>query len=211
MRMLMQIRQKRWRKLFMLCGLFLVTACHSATSSIEKTDACLGYPDAQKSLYVLPYETGATYQVFQGNCAPPNAPWTHYAKDRHAYDFAMPIGAKIVAARAGTVAFIREQFTDQQHAQEEGNALVILHDDNTVALYGHLTHNGALVELGQRVEQGELIALSGDSGETGNVPHLHFQVYACPDFDVCESMPMTFRNAFPNPGRLMQGEKYTAE
>ncbi|GAK53605.1 peptidase M23B [Candidatus Moduliflexus flocculans] len=195
----------------MLSCLLLLTACHSATSSLEETETCVGYPDAQTSAYLLPYETGASYRVFQGNCAPPKAPWTHYAKARYAYDVEMPIGAKIVAARAGTVVFIREQFTDRQHAQEQGNALVVLHDDNTVALYGHLTQNGALAELGQRVEQGETIALSGNSGQSGNVPHLHFQVNACPDFDACESVPVTFRNARPNPGRLIQGERYTAE
>ena len=204
-------RHCQYKRRYLLCvmGVFLLTACHSATS-VENTGSCIGYSDSDTSQYILPYEMGAAYEVIQGNCAPKRAPWTHYEQERHAYDFGMPIGTKILASRAGTVIFVREQFTDNDHKQEQGNAVVVLHDDNTVALYGHMTQNGVLVELGQQVEQGEIIALSGNSGQSP-VPHLHFQVNACPDFDACESLPITFRNALPNPGRLIQGEHYTAE
>lgn len=85
--------------------------------------------------------------------------------------------------------------------------MVILHENNTVALYSHMMHQGVLPELGQHVEQGKVIALSGNSGRSP-VPHLHFQVKACPDFDICESIPVTFRNAIPNPGRLLKDAVY---
>ena len=75
--------------------------------------------------------------------------------------------------------FVREEFTDNQHGADQGNAVVILHADNTVALYGHMTQNGVLVEPGEQVTQGDVLALSGNSGQSP-VPHLHFQVNACP-------------------------------
>ena len=48
----------------------------------------------------------------------------------------------------------------------------------TYAVYGHLTHGGSKVEVGDTVTQGQLIALSGNSGMSRG-PHLHFAVKRC--------------------------------
>jgi murein DD-endopeptidase MepM/ murein hydrolase activator NlpD len=57
------------------------------------------------------------------------------------------------------------------------NAVVIKHDDGTQAIYGHLRHNGALVQPGDTVRQGQLIAYSGSTGYSA-FPHLHFSVWS---------------------------------
>ena len=46
------------------------------------------------------------------------------------------------------------------------NLIVIQHDDGTTLLYGHLTHDGAAVSVGERVVQGELLGHSGNTGNT---------------------------------------------
>ena len=53
----------------------------------------------------------------------------------------------------------------------------IEHPDGTVAFYAHLMQESVVVGVGQQVARGELIALSGNSGATGGLPHLHFGVY----------------------------------
>ena len=198
-------------KILLLPFLIVIISCATNSSPGEsvEVDICENYSDWQESEYILPYEPGSAYAVIQGNCAPKSITWAHYDNNRYAYDFGMPIGTPILAVRAGRVIFVRENFTDDQHEQEQGNALVVQHEDNTIALYGHMTQNGVLVGLGDHVEQGDVIALSGNSGMSP-VPHLHLQVNDCADFNVCESVPVTFRNARPNNGRLLKDETYEA-
>lgn len=171
------------------------------------------YPDWETSPYVLPYPVGTSHKVLQGNCTPSwvdswnshqePAPWAY------AYDFEMPMGAPITAARGGTVFYVLESLPDDYW--DKANVLIIEHSDGTFSAYAHLTQWGSLVEEGQQVAQGERIALAGMSGNT-DTPHLHFQVSPCPDMDSasCRSLRVTFRNTKSNPKGLERGEIYEA-
>ncbi|MBF0378400.1 MAG: M23 family metallopeptidase [Desulfamplus sp.] len=192
-----------------VCNISPLIGC-SGIRNIDQNKLCSNYPNFQSSQYILPYVTGDAYPVIQGNCSPEEYPWTHYGNLRFAYDFGMPIGTTIIAVRAGTVVFVRDNFTDNDHGKNQGNAIVILHEDGTYSLYAHITNKGSKVRVGQVVKQGETIALSGNSGETPT-PHLHFQLNVCGDFTKCDSMPVSFRNARPSTNRLEQGVVYTAE
>jgi len=56
--------------------------------------------------------------------------------------------------------------------------LRIVHADESVGVYGHLAHNGALAKVGDTVEEGQHIGFSGNSGASSG-PHLHFHVMIC--------------------------------
>ncbi|UCD51731.1 MAG: M23 family metallopeptidase [Phycisphaerales bacterium] len=150
------------------------------------------FDDPAGSPYVLPYPVGASYRLAQSYCYPYGG-----HRDQLAYDFDMPIGSDVVAARAGVVRRVREDLPDTGDSREAGqhNNILIEHDDGTVAFYGHLKQNGVAVEVGQRVAQGQRLAASGNSGNTLGEPHLHFGVYqswpATEGFDVA----VNFRNA----------------
>jgi len=125
--------------------------------------------------YTLPFPIGKKYQIIQGF----NGRKSHnYPRSRYAIDFNMEIGDTICAARGGIVVGVRENYDkggNSRKFQPYSNKVVIYHSDGTFSHYAHLKQNGALVDLGQRVEQGQPIALSGNTGYSSG-PHLHFVV-----------------------------------
>ncbi|MFL5553659.1 MAG: M23 family metallopeptidase [Gemmatimonadaceae bacterium] len=162
----------------------------------------------------MPYPTGTSYGVIQGNCSPPGN--GHRGANRYAYDFGMPVGSVITAVRAGTVVDVEESHTDGQIAAIGlDNYLVIRHTDGSTALYGHLTHDGASVGIGDVVAQGQVVALSGNTGNTAGIPHLHLSIQACDPVVLgtaaCPSRPLTFSNTDANPGGLINGQVYRAD
>src|SRR5258708_7789415 len=56
-------------------------------------------------IYKLPYPGGSAFDVCQGNN---HAGWTHVGLGAYAWDFCMPSGTPVVAARAGTVLAVRQ-------------------------------------------------------------------------------------------------------
>ncbi len=122
----------------------------------------------------------------------------------------MPIGTTVTAARAGVVADVRIKFRDGQDGEGESNWVKIRHADGTIAAYSHLTERGALVNIGDRVVAGQPIGLSGNTGNTGRLPHLHFHLGPCAEPVDCGTLPVTFRNTDPNPEGLEGKRHYLA-
>lgn len=126
--------------------------------------------------YRLPYPDGLGFfisQAFGGEM------FTHHGPDSaHAIDFVMPEGTLVLAARGGRVIKVVQHFTtggqDAWH-MDKANQVQVLHDDGTIALYVHLAPYSALVQVGDRVQTGSLLARSGNTGYSSG-PHLHFAV-----------------------------------
>ena len=81
-------------------------------------------------------------------------------------DVAAPIGSPIRAPLDGTV-------IDSGPASGFGLWVRVRHADGTITLYGHIDRT--LVQVGQRVSAGEIIAEVGNRGRSTG-PHLHFEV-----------------------------------
>jgi murein DD-endopeptidase MepM/ murein hydrolase activator NlpD len=135
------------------------------------------------SQYKLPYPAGVTYQVTQGN----GGSFSHTnLYNFHAYDFGMAQGNQVVAARGGTVKSLYEGSNEggctsyyQNNWYKFTNYVVIDHGDGTSSLYAHLKFNSVVVNVGEKVSQGQKIAESGATGHVCNA-HLHFSVQATP-------------------------------
>ena len=129
--------------------------------------------DDTSYVYALPYKEGKTYRVIQGY-------FSHFShKERAALDFNMKRGSTITAAREGVVIRVKEDGTHgglNKKYRSEGNNIVIQHADGTKAGYWHLQKDGALINVGDTVKKGQVIALSGKTGYA-IVPHLHFLVW----------------------------------
>ena len=186
------------------------------------------YQSANNSLYILPYQINQTYLMSQGNCG-----WiTHKPKcasitangvikscgdGRYSYDFDIPVGDKIVAARRGVVYDFQDKFSNSDRDYGQENYVTIMHEDGTAAVYLHLSPNGVLVDKGESVTQGQIIAIAGSSGYTGGHPHLHFGVLTPPfdncnaaDSSGCKTIPVVFTNAEPLDKPLIEGNSYKA-
>jgi murein DD-endopeptidase MepM/ murein hydrolase activator NlpD len=119
------------------------------------------------------------------------------------------IGTVPIASRAGTVTRITDTFEDNTGVPGEENVVGITHDDGSQALYFHLAESGAMVAMGQVVRQGDVIALSGNSGNSTK-PHLHFLVVGPPGTAGVGTLPITFNNTDPHPNGLVAGLTYPA-
>jgi murein DD-endopeptidase MepM/ murein hydrolase activator NlpD len=140
------------------------------------------------ALYLLPWEHGQKHGVGQGYFGS----YTH--QKIRALDFDMPLGTKLCAARDGRVVAVREDSdrggADPKFARDS-NYIDILHADGSWATYAHLKKGGALVRFGQRVQAGEVIGLSGATGQAAG-PHLHFSVQKASFGPESETLPTSF-------------------
>ena len=127
------------------------------------------------AIYQLPFEKNQSFFVSQGF----NGATSHKdEQNRYAVDFSMPIGTKILASRTGTIVDIHQDFYEnglQKEYQRKANSIRILHDDGSMAVYAHLKSDRVFVYIGDRVNAGDLIAESGNTGFSSG-PHLHFAV-----------------------------------
>ncbi|MEQ9424887.1 MAG: M23 family metallopeptidase [Cyclobacteriaceae bacterium] len=82
-------------------------------------------------------------------------------------DMVVPIGTPVQSTADGIVVEI--EVNDKGH----GLYIIVKHDNNFETMYANLKE--AKVKVGQDVEEGQLIALSGNSGKSTG-PHLHYEV-----------------------------------
>mgnify|MGYP001362503966 CR=1 FL=1 len=117
-------------------------------------------------------------------------------QNEYAIDIAVPIGTPVHAARGGIIMDVSNDFYDNglsPEYAERANAIRILHDDGTMAVYAHLELESAQYPIGARVETGTMIAHSGNTGySTG--PHLHFVIQQNIGFEL-RSIPFSFYTA----------------
>jgi murein DD-endopeptidase MepM/ murein hydrolase activator NlpD len=140
--------------------------------------AVIGEPAAVHDdtvIYAWPFPPSAKARLSQG----PNGPTHRDRFSRHAIDLAVPEGTPVLAARAGVVVFLENRYfesgLDFDKFLSRSNQVRILHDDGSMGSYGHLYPDSIDLEPGQRVEVGEQIGLSGNTGYSSG-PHLHFVV-----------------------------------
>jgi len=123
-------------------------------------------------IYTLPFQIKKKVFLIQAY----DSKMSH--KGEKALDFKVKKGTKICAAREGIVIAARED-SDKGGLEDanlsDGNYVSIKHGDGSVAHYWHLLKDGVMVNIGDTVQVGQVIGLSGNTGYSA-FPHLHFEV-----------------------------------
>lgn len=156
------------------------------------------YPPSQGSAYKLPWKNGGRRFVTQGN----KSFTSHRDFHEFAWDFYMPNGTEILAAREGRVVEVEDKWDG---IGLKSNFLTIEHADGTRAVYAHIRHKAAFVKMGELVQQGQAITFSGMVGQT-IYPHVHFYVL---NKEGTGSMPISFSDI--SGGIPFAGRFYTSE
>jgi murein DD-endopeptidase MepM/ murein hydrolase activator NlpD len=159
-------------------------------------------------LYAFPYASENAYRILQGY----GSRFSHRDREEFAIDFDMPIGTAVHAARTGVVARIEESHSKgcwDDDCGQYANFIVVLHSDGTTGEYYHLNKDGALVDVGDRIERGQKIALSGNTGHT-TMPHLHFAVYRAVAWGRTQSIEVRFEGANGIIDRPRRGGRHQA-
>lgn len=107
-----------------------------------------------------------------------------YGPGHHDYpatDIFAPMGTPVVAVTSGVVEYVSRRDNwdpDVDHPATRGGRSVAFIGDDGVRYYGsHLSKVAPGIAPGVRVEAGDVLGLTGDSGNArGLTPHLHFGV-----------------------------------
>ncbi|MEC8738640.1 MAG: peptidoglycan DD-metalloendopeptidase family protein [Bacteroidota bacterium] len=88
--------------------------------------------------------------------------------EHYGVDLVGKINSPVKAIARGTVVFAG-------WTPDKGHVLVLQHNSNFVSVYKH--NSTKLKKEGNFVQQGETIAINGNSGELSTGPHLHFELW----------------------------------
>jgi len=131
-------------------GVRVSTASTAPRTTIVRGSDAPVYP----GYYMLPISGGRKTQGLHGY---------------NAVDYAVPTGSSLVAAADGEVVIAKTTGWNGGYALY----IVISHYNGSQTVYGHLS--AVYVVPGQRVVKGQLIGLTGNTGNSTG-PHLHFEI-----------------------------------
>jgi murein DD-endopeptidase MepM/ murein hydrolase activator NlpD len=83
-------------------------------------------------------------------------------------DFVVKTGTPVYVSANGFIIFAN-------YTVKDGNMIIVSHPGNYISVYKHCS--SLLKKERDTVVQGELIALSGNTGEITTGPHLHFEIW----------------------------------
>jgi urea transporter len=96
------------------------------------------------------------------------------------YCFNKPVLAAADGIVQEVICHIDDNIIGQVNLEQNwGNTIVIKHAEYLFTKVSHLKKNSTKVKVGDKVKQGDIIGLCGNSGRSPE-PHLHFQVQATP-------------------------------
>ena len=133
----------------------------------------------------------------------------------YAYDFRMEssgkettleefevFGKEVLAPANGIIIQIIDGSIDVLPGERDrsvgvGNAIIIDHQNEEYSLLCHFKHNSIKVKVGNKVKQGDVIGLCGNTGNSQQ-PHIHFNLQDNPLMHRAKALPAQFTKILVN-------------
>lgn len=129
--------------------------------------------EKSKNRYLRPFPEGTNLKSFSYDSPAHKDPF------RGAIDFLVPLGTQALAPLGGKVIAVydfSERYGDDKKYAKDVNYITIKHGNGEFSQVLHLEKGSAKVRVGDKVKEGQAIAISGNSGWMTE-PHLHFFVF----------------------------------
>ena len=143
-----------------------------------------------------------SYPLYAGTWYYPSDPWDTQLYEHIGADYSGPIGAPIVAPSRSIVLYANDPYASDQYGPSLGwprggaNTIELLTQVNKTTYAVSFFHlaKGILVSPGDIVEQGQIIAYSGASGNVTG-PHLHIELVNLGSMSITEAQARFAKNA----------------
>ena len=105
-------------------------------------------------------------------------------------------GKELIAPCDGEIVLVVDGIKDNKPGElnpmyAPGNSVIIQTDKNEYLFFAHFKQNTIKVKQGQKVKQGELLGLCGNSGNSSE-PHLHFHIQNVEDMNIATGVKCYF-------------------
>jgi len=169
--------------------------------NIENQNQIINFPSRLGSVSKIiepiqvefPFVKNKEYKIIQGN----NTNYTHNSKySKFAIDFNLKTNDTICSATDGFVVGVIDAYEFGGKGSQWrpfSNFITVYNSTSGIFFqYAHLVKNGSLVKLGDKIEAGQAIALSGNTGQSDG-EHLHFNCLKPVNTNAgLESIPIEF-------------------
>lgn len=111
-------------------------------------------------------------------------------------------GQEVLSPGDGTIAQIINGALDVMPGERDrsvgvGNAIIIDHQNGECSLLCHFKFNSIKVNVGNKVKQGDILGLCGNTGNTFQ-PHIHFNLQNGPLMHKAKALPAQFARIIVN-------------
>ena len=106
-------------------------------------------------------------------------------------------GKEVLAPGDGTIIQVINGAIDVKIGERDrsvgvGNAVIIDHQNGEYSLLCHFKHDSIKVKVGDKVKQGRVLGLCGNTGNTTQ-PHIHFNLQDGPLMHTAKALPAQFK------------------
>ncbi|MCC7356204.1 MAG: M23 family metallopeptidase [Candidatus Doudnabacteria bacterium] len=105
-------------------------------------------------------------------------------------------GSEVIAPADGVISQVIDGNQDNPIGESDwvmlsGNTIVIDHGNGEWSVLAHFKHNSISVKVGDKVKQGDVLGLCGNTGNTSE-PHIHYHLQDGPNMHNAKGLPAQF-------------------